>query len=475
MLFTDPLFLFYFLPTTLLAVKIASISGKFNFAIGSVIIIATLIFYSFENILWVGLFLSIAFFSYGTGLLISKANTKILRILFLSLGIGNCLITLSLFKYVGWLSNLIPILAEVKDPILPFFGNGADIILPAGISFYTFEAISFIVDIYRKKISFPKNPIRFLAFIAMFPRFIAGPIVRYSDVESQFDKWRSPNLSRGLTLFSIGFSMKILIADQFAIFTPYAFEPANPDFVQSWIGTLSYSFQLYYDFWAYSIMATGLGLCLGFSFPDNFRSPYKTTSITEFWRHWHITLSHWLRDYLYISLGGSRCTQSRRCINLLLTMIVAGVWHGAGLTFMAWGAYHGILLAFERIIDKRLNFSVNIHIKRLLTFFLVLIGWVTFKSTNFEQAIYIYKGLFGLNSLNNQFNYVHLDKNGFALFFTILGLVFFAFGEKFLVRDTPISMIKYNHAIQILLFFLFLFSILVSTSSTTIPFLYFQF
>ncbi len=294
---------------------------------------------------------------------------------------------------------------------VPYFGAQNSIVLPPGISFFVFEALSFAIDAYRGKVKRPVRLVDYLTFLAMFPRFIAGPIVRYDDMADQFRAWPGVQLGRGLTVFALGFCIKSLFADSFAVFVPYGFSVQSPDMLQSWTGALAYTFQLYFDFWGYSLMATGLGLCIGFAFPDNFRSPYRAISITQFWQRWHMTLSRWLRDYLYISMGGNRCAPWRVSLNLFLTMLIGGLWHGANFTFVAWGAYHGLLLVIERLLGEERLSRFPVVARQIATFFLVVVGWVFFKSDSFAQAWNVLAGMAGMNGVATQFSPSLLSKH----------------------------------------------------------------
>ena len=475
MLFTDPLFLFYFLPATLVGLRLAAVGGRLNALVKTGIILATLVFYAHENWLWVLVFLAVAIGTYACGWALTTTHRPWVRRLWLGTAVFYCVFLLSAFKYLNWLTGLLPQLEPVRDWIVPWFGSNGAIVLPPGISFYVFEAISYCFDIYRRRIRSPANPIDFLCFIAMFPRFIAGPIVRYADLAAQIKGWAGMRISKGLTLFAIGFSMKSLLADQFAIFVPYAFNVPQPDFLQAWTGVASYSCQLYFDFWAYSIMATGLGLCLGFEFPDNFRSPYHALSITQFWRRWHISLSTWLRDYLYIPLGGNRVAEWRTDFNLFITMAIGGLWHGANFTFIVWGVYHGLLLIVERRIGEARLALVNNGLRHGITLLLVAVGWTIFRSANLEQALAVLRGMTGLNGLTAQFNSLLIEKNLLSTCLTVFGLVFLIFGEKRLIREQPLAQQDFPVRGQWVIWGIFLAALLMNASNSEIPFLYFQF
>lgn len=475
MLFTDPLFLFYFLPFALLAVRLCTLRGRILFFLKISIILVTFMFYAYENWLWVVLFLVIVSGPYLYGLFMRQSTSECNRRILLYLSVGHSLFFLCVFKYFSWLSLYIPVFRPISGVIIHWFGHDGQIILPPGISFYVFEAISYSVDLYRGVVVPPRNPLDYLTFIAMFPRFIAGPIVRFADLEAQIRNWKNMNFAQGLPLFALGFCMKCLLADQFSVFVSYAFNVGDPDFVQAWTGVASYSLQLYYDFWGYSIMATGLGLCLGFQFPDNFRSPYHATSITQFWKHWHISLSSWLRDYLYIPFGGNRKGTVRTYCNLLATMLLGGIWHGANFTFAIWGFFHGVCLSAERAIGEARLSRIPVVFRHGITMLLIAIGWTLFRSDNFNQASRVYAGMLGLNGFAPQFNPMLIVKNSFSAGLACLGLIFCAFGEKGLVRDTSIATRCFNAPTQAALLALFFVALLVSSSSAEIPFLYFKF
>lgn len=474
MLFTDPLFLYYFLPATLLALRLAA-RNRLNGLAKACIIGATLVFYAYENWLWVLVFLAVVGATYFYGWILAVSERAVWRRFWLGVAIGHCLLFLCTFKYLNWVSGMWPSLQPFRHWLEPWFGANGYITLPPGISFYVFEAVSYCFDIYRRKIRPAANPLDFLCFIAMFPRFIAGPIVRYADLEIQIKGWAGLHLVQGLSLFAAGFSMKCLLADQFSVFVPYAFAVPNPDLVQAWVGVIAYSFQLYFDFWAYSIMATGLGLCLGFEFPDNFRSPYHAQSISQFWRQWHISLSTWLRDYLYIPLGGSRVPEWRINLNLILTMLLGGLWHGANFTFIAWGTYHGLLLVLERQVGESRLARVPRRLRVAATFVLVAAGWALFRSENFTQAHEVLGGMAGLNGIAPQFNPLLLLKTPFAAVLGLLGLIFCIWGERWLVRDYALATIQLSRLSQWAIWLLFIAALFTAASAVEIPFLYFQF
>ena len=255
-------------------------------------------------------------------------------------------------------------------------------LLPIGISFYIFESISYIIDVYRGDTPATRNLIDFAAFVAIFPHLIAGPVLRFRDLADQFNN-RTHTLdkfSEGCTRFMQGFIKKVFIADTLAVVADHCFALQNPTTGDAWLGALAYTAQLYFDFSGYSDMAIGLGLMMGFRFMENFKQPYISQSITEFWRRWHISLSTWLRDYLYITLGGNRKGTLTTYRNLFLTMLLGGLWHGANITYIVWGAWHGMWLAIEKAIGlNTAPRSFNV-LRWAFTFLLVVMGWVIFRA-----------------------------------------------------------------------------------------------
>jgi alginate O-acetyltransferase complex protein AlgI len=475
MIFTDPIFFFYFLPSFLIVARVLSSRPNLQLLLRIFIIAATLIFYGFQNPLWIALFAATILPAYLFTLLTAKTLESKTSTIFLTLGIAHCLTMLMAFKYLNWFSELWPPLSGIRSGLATYFGEKGWIELPPGISFYVFEAISCMVDVFRRKIDFPRRFLDYANFICFFPRFIAGPIIRYSDVSEQLRQWPPMNLNAGLTLFSLGFSLKILFADQFAKFTRYAFEVSQPDFLQALTGSVAYTFQIYFDFWGYSIMAMGLGYCLGFRFPDNFRMPYRSVSITDFWRRWHITLSSWLRDYLYISLGGNRLGKLRQYVNLLITMALGGLWHGASSVFVLWGVWHGVLLVFERIVGIDRLSEKSPPFTRLYAFMLVFIGWILFRSTSLSQAFGILAGLFGTRGFMSSYNPLLIQSYLFSATLCVVGLVFFAFFEPGLFRDGGMLERRFAVGEKLFIYSSFILALIVRFSEEGVPFLYFQF
>ena len=274
-----------------------------------------------------------------------------------------------------------------------------EVILPLGISFYTFQAISYTVDVYRGEAKAMRDPVDFSCFVSMFPHLVAGPILKFSFLAKQIESrtLTADKFARGVAFFSLGFCKKILLANPCGKIADLTFQSLSPHMLDAWYGAVAYAFQLYFDFSGYSDMAIGLGLMLGFIFAKNFDSPYQATSITDFWRRWHISLSSWLRNYLYIPLGGNRSGGVRTYVNLMVVMLIGGLWHGASWNFVIWGAIHGCLLTLERFHGRTGPFMRAPHFFRVgLTFVVVVVAWVFFRAKDLDSALAYCRSLAGL-------------------------------------------------------------------------------
>jgi len=332
----------------------------------------------------------------GIAIWMHRANRiKSLRIMWA--GIAAMLAVLAYFKYTNFL----------LDSVVPLFGlNGTDfhqnIVLPVGLSFFTFQVISYLVDVYREEIEPSRSLREFCLYVAFFPQLVAGPIVRARDFLPQLQHHITLNyeyLYLGAQVFALGFVQKIFIADRLADFIDPVF--ANPgvfDAATLWLGLLAYSVQIFCDFSGYSHMAIGIALILGFRLPENFRMPYLAVSIAEFWHRWHVSLSTWLRDYLYIPLGGSRCSEPRVYANLIITMLLGGLWHGASWNFVIWGGMHGIALALHRVWRGE-GFNMPLWLAWPLCFLFVLLTWVPFRCHDFAQTMNFYAGMLSSGGL----------------------------------------------------------------------------
>src|SRR6202165_1093356 len=390
MLFNSYPFIFLFLPIALIGYFALGRRGNLRPVIG--LGLASLIFYSASNWQFVLLLLASVAFNYTVGLLlISKRLPAVPRLAVLTIGVTGDLLVLGTFKYAGFLAaNLNAIFST---------GFTVNILLPVGISFYTFTQIAFLVDAYRGNVARYRMP-HYALFVTYFPHLIAGPILHHRDMIPQFERAASkrpdPHLILcGLIIFAIGLFKKTCLADGIQPLVALAFGPNPPSFDQAWIGALAYTFQLYFDFSGYSDMAIGISLMFGIFLPLNFNSPYKATSIIDFWRRWHMTLSQFLRDYLYIPLGGNRHGRTLRYVNLMITMLLGGLWHGAAWTFVAWGALHGVYLCINHAwnnygpaVAPRLARLANIA-AFALTFLSVVVAWVFFRADSLSSALYV--------------------------------------------------------------------------------------
>ncbi len=392
MVFSSNVFLFLFLPTFL---GLYYLSGpRFH---NLLLLIASYLFYAWWRVDFLALFAAVTIFNYWIGLRIGAAGvrTKPARH-WLTLGVVVDLCVLGYFKYANFgVDSLNAIITTLG--MAPFVLT--HILLPIGISFYIFESISYIIDVYRGDTPATHRLIDFAAFVAIFPHLIAGPVLRFRDLAGQFHH-RTHSLDKfaeGCTRFMQGFIKKVFIADTLAPLVSHCFALENPSAADAWLGALAYTAQLYFDFSGYSDMAIGLGLMMGFRFLENFKQPYISQSITEFWRRWHISLSTWLRDYLYVSLGGNRGTTFQTYRNLVLTMLLGGLWHGANFTFVIWGAWHGAWLAIERALGVDAAPRHFNPLKWIFTFLLVILGWVLFRAENLHVAGRMYQAMFSFS------------------------------------------------------------------------------
>lgn len=402
MLFNSYAFIFGFLPICVLVFFLLGYLRHYGWAM-LWLVLASLFFYGWWDPKYLALIGASILFNFSLGHVIARrAETTRAKALMIFGVVGN-LGALAYFKYAHF------IVQNINDIAATDFTLGV-IILPLAISFFTFQQITFLVDAYRGETR-EYNFLHYCLFVTFFPQLIAGPIVHHKDMLPQFEKAetfspRLENLSVGGTIFIVGLFKKAVLADGIAVYATPVFGAADsgvaPDFFLAWSGALAYTFQLYFDFSGYSDMAIGAARLFGVKLPLNFNSPYKALNISDFWRRWHMTLSRFLRDYLYISLGGNRRGQIRRYRNLMITMILGGLWHGAGWTFVIWGTLHGVYLVVQhgwtRLIAVKLHANV-IHkiLGWMVTFLAVVVGWVFFRATTFEGAFLILEGMTGQN------------------------------------------------------------------------------
>ena len=384
MVFSSITFLYFFLPAVLLIYYISPKKIK-----NIVLLLSGLFFYAWGEPVYVVIMIFSSFIDYAAGLIIDKYDDNqkkrtaaLLVSLIINLGL------LGVFKYSGFFAGIFGI--EIKQ--LP---------LPIGISFYTFQSMSYTIDMYMRKIKVQRSFLNFATYVSLFPQIVAGPIVRYEDVQNEIDS-RKTNiflLGEGAGIFVRGLSKKVLLANNIGLLWTEikGMEYSELSAATAWIGILAFTFQIYYDFSGYSDMAVGLGKMLGFNFPENFDHPYISRSVSEFWRRWHITLGSWFKSYVYIPLGGNRCGKLKTLRNTLIVWGLTGFWHGASWNFIIWGLYFGGFIILEKIwLGKKLERLPSL-LSIFYTFFIVVIGWVLFDTANLSSAGEFYKAMFGGN------------------------------------------------------------------------------
>lgn len=397
MVFSSPIFLFYFLPLAVLVYHVTPRGFK-----NAVLAIFSFVFYGWWDPRLVLLMLGTMVVDYLCGKVIAApgASRSRQKAALLTSVISN-LLCLGFFKYSAFVAGSLT--AAVHGLGGDQFGFPAWVYLiplPIGISFYTFQSMSYCLDLYRGHAPPARSFVDFACYVSMFPQLVAGPIVRYGSVAEPLARRRHTieHFVYGFTRFNFGFAKKILLANPMGTIADACFNAGDGSLepLTAWAGILAYAFQIYFDFSAYSDMALGLGRMFGFTFPENFNQPYRAVSLTDFWRRWHISLSTFLRDYLYIPLGGNRLSLPRTYANLLITMLIGGLWHGAQWTFLIWGAWHGAILAVERLLRGRAPAPPR-PVGIAVTFLLVLLGWVFFRAENLEVAMRYLRSMFGLN------------------------------------------------------------------------------
>lgn len=467
MLFSSQVFLYFFLPITLIVYYLSPKRFR-NF----ILLIASLIFYAWGEPIYILIMLFSTVFDYINGLLIDKFQKKnqhkYAKIVLIVSVVGNLAI-LGFFKYSDFLISNINSLFNSNISLLA-------IALPIGISFYTFQTMSYTIDVYKQNVKAQKNFISFATYVTLFPQLIAGPIVKYRDVSESLEnrKENITDFSEGIKRFIIGLFKKVMIANNagFIWESIHSLPYSEISLSLAWIGAICYSLQIYYDFSAYSDMAIGLGKMFGFHFLENFNYPYIAKSITDFWRRWHISLSSWFKEYVYISLGGSRKTIARTVINLLIVWFLTGLWHGASWNFVVWGLYFGVLLIIEKFVLKKVLDKMPSYIGHLYTLFFVIISWVIFACPTLEDALNYISIMFNFNNEIISTESIYLISTHFVLFIiAIIGCtpIFKKIKEK--LKNNKLFMI-----IEIIIcLILFFISLSFLVGSTYNPFLYFRF
>ena len=466
MVFSGLLFTFYFLPVVLVLYYIVPRAFK-NY----ILLVSSIFFYSYGEPRFVFVMLLSIIVNYFFGLFIDRSRSfypAFSRPLLIADVIFNLSI-LFIFKYLDFSIGIL-------DSVFGLSITEKNIALPIGISFFTFQALSYVIDVYRGRVKVQKNPFYVALYISFFPQLIAGPIVRYSTIEDQIDhRIHSPELfSEGVRRFMLGFCKKVILANNLGVVSAdlFGMDPASTEPTLLWIGSVCYTLQIFYDFSGYSDMAIGLGKMFGFNFDENFNYPYIAGSVTDFWRRWHISLSSWFRDYVYIPLGGSKVSAARHILNLFTVWILTGIWHGANYTFIVWGLFYFVLLVFEKYAlhpEKKDNIIFCIF-WRIATLLCVNFAWVIFNSQSISYALSYITGMFKLFtagfSLSDTVIY-YIREYGF---FMAAGLIFSTPVAKKLSGTKPVALIR---PIGYGLVFLWAVSFLVLGAHN--PFIYFNF
>ena len=462
MVFTSINFLYYFLPTVLILYFIVPKKYK-----NLLLLISSLLFYFYGEPKYIILMIIEIVLAYFEARLIEKYKNK--EIFIFSIFIHVLL--LCIFKYTNFLITNINGIFNTNISLL-------NIVLPIGISFYTFQIISYLVDVYKEKVKAQKNFISLATYVSLFPQLIAGPIVRYETINDELDNRKQTfnDFSSGISRFIIGFSKKVLIANVLGELCNIFILSNEKTVLFYWIYGISYSLQIYFDFSAYSDMAIGLGRMFGFHFMENFNYPYISKSITEFWRRWHISLSSWFKDYVYIPLGGSREGTFKLIRNILIVWLLTGLWHGSEWTFILWGMFIGILLVIEKLLLNKYIEKLPSIVRRIYTLFIIMISFIIFSGSNINESFNNIVGLFNFsNPFINKFTIHYLKDYGLVLIIAI-------FLSTPILKNTIIKLKenkKINNIVNILDIIVLLILLVIVTSylidSSYNPFLYFRF
>ncbi|MFK7737820.1 MAG: MBOAT family protein [Pirellulaceae bacterium] len=469
MLFNSQIFMLFFLPLVLLLWWNRRMNPAWRLGF---LTLASYVFYGWWDYRFVSLLVFSTIVDYFAGGKIVNANASSSKRFWLAVSLVSNLGLLAFFKYCGFF-------AESWNGLAEWLRSGGsipvpEIILPVGISFYTFQTLSYSIDLYRGNAKPARSLLHFAAYVSLFPQLIAGPIVRYRDIEDQLreipDSVNWDYFAKGIFFFVAGMAQKILLADVIAAqINPLLLHYETLQLAGAWFAMLGYSVQLYFDFAGYSNMAVGLGLMLGFQFPQNFDSPYKSSSISEFWRRWHMTLSSWLRDYLFIPLGGSRGGTILTLRNLIIVMFLGGLWHGAGWTFVLWGLFHGSLLAINAIWSKAGLPEVPRPLAVVMTFVAVVFGWALFRSTDVNMCSELWQSMLALNGIESSV-FAMLDAAGGIKAVAVLS------GMLAIVWFSPnLWEIRFKPTVPYALALSSIFTACMLRFDVQSPFLYFQF
>jgi len=461
MLFSDLTFLFVFLPIFLICYFIFKNRKVRNI----VLLIFSLFFYAYGEPLYVFLMIFSILINYFLAIKIDESRKENRKKVFI-FTIAINLLLLIIFKYTSFILDSANSLLNIDIPV-------PKILLPIGISFYTFQTISYIIGVYRMEVKAQKSIIDLGCYITAFPQLIAGPIVRYETVSEELENREEniPEFSYGVRRFIIGLAKKVLIADYLGYVASTIFKVSSVGFIPAWFGMISYTLQIYYDFSGYSDMAIGLGRMMGFHFLENFNYPYIAKSVTDFWRRWHISLSSFFKDYVYIPLGGNRVKKSKLIRNILVVWALTGLWHGASWNFCLWGLFYGIILLLEKLILKKYLDRLPSFIGHIYTLLVVIIAWVIFNNESIDSIVDILKSMFMVHGLGDidYLNYIQVLDIKYVLAL-IFGIIF-----AVPLKDKIKKIIKNDYILDTILILIFLLSIVSILNSTYSPFIYFRF
>jgi len=490
MLFNSYIFIFFFLPVTFVIYFYLN-KKRLTEASKAFLVLSSLFFYSWWNIVYLPLILISILFNYSLGREFSKHNNEKRNYspkILLSVGIVFNLALLGYFKYADFFIENFNIISTSEVSLL-------HLALPLAISFYTFQQIAYLVDSYRGE-THEYDFLNYTVFVTFFPQLIAGPIVHHSEMMPQFAQLKnkvlqSHNIAAGIFIFVIGLFKKVVIADSFAIWATQGFDVERSlTMLEGWMTSLSYTFQLYFDFSGYTDMAIGAALLFNIRLPINFDSPYKATDIQDFWRRWHITLSRFLKEYIYIPLGGNRKSEIRTYSNLFITFLLGGIWHGAGWTFVVWGALHGLALVLHRAW-KKLGLRMPTLLAWFVTFNFINIAWVFFRATSFDSALKVLHAMFTMDgdlfSKSKQFphmlhythplsEYVSINMVNYMFILLLIGFILSLYAKNVHdLKDRFIQMKQIPFIWAIVIGILFGISLIVIASNPSSEFLYFNF
>lgn len=476
MLFNSNLFLYVFLPALLVLFYMAVVLQKGKMKAGNIIVlIFSLLFYFCTGGWCILILLGVVVFNYILGLLIERAavrDRKKTAKLLLGLGVAGDIGILIYYKYAGFIYANYSVMAKLFRP--DYLEKTVNIVLPVGISFFIFQAMSYVIDVYRKEVAAQRSLMKFTLYIALFPQLVAGPIVRYKTVCDEIEDRRIniDEIYEGVFRFVLGLGKKVLIADVLggAVDSIWGLSGGELTAPLAWSAAFLYTLQIFFDFSGYSDMAIGLGRMLGFHFEENFVQPYTASNVNEFWRRWHVSLSSFLKDYLYIPLGGNRKGIARTYRNLFIVFVICGLWHGAAWNFVIWGIYHGLFQIIERLLKTKYKFSMRGIWGRIITFFVVLMGWVLFRAGSVSEALVFYKAMFaGSIKTTGYFAYEYY------VYFKIAIIAIVAFIGSFF-RFEGLRRRLANPAIKgVAIIVILIVSMAFMSDASFTPFIYFQF